>query len=359
MKSAIRFGKQTLKCYGADQAGSFAAAIAYYTLFSIFPLSVFIIGFAGYFLSNDQRQQLVNKLTSALGGASTANVAQQVDAISHGKAGLGIIGLVGALWSASAVFAALRTGLNVVWNVKKPKAWWRQKVADLSGVVGLTLVLLLSLLSTAAVSFVSSLATRLLGHTVGQAVTVPLGLLLTVLPLGIVFLAFGALYVWASPPDIGWKHVWPGALLGAIGFVALSIFFGIYVRFFGHYDKVYGTLGAVIAFLFYAYLIGSLILFGAELTEQYVRVKREGRVPDKSACEDDSQEVAAPEAKMAGGDAASRRKTSDGREAGGILILKPAKAAAKTKDDEHDTVTVGELFPEDGAGAPGAVAVER
>ncbi|HZQ36083.1 MAG TPA: YhjD/YihY/BrkB family envelope integrity protein, partial [Dehalococcoidia bacterium] len=112
MKSLFNFGKQTYSCYSKAQGGSFAAAIAYYTLFSIFPIAVFLVAFAGYFMSNAQRDSMVNQLTSALGGSSTANVRDQVMAATSGRAGLGIIALIGAIWSGSAVFTAIRTGLN-------------------------------------------------------------------------------------------------------------------------------------------------------------------------------------------------------------------------------------------------------
>src|SRR5579884_2750006 len=179
LKSAVRVVAHAVGRYLSDRANSFAAAIAYYMLFSIFPLAVFLLGVGGYFLSNAQRQQLVQRLTSALGGAATSTVAQQVNVVSHGRAGLGIIGLVGALWSASAVFSAVRTGLQVVWNQERSRPWLQRKLMDLVGVVGLAAVLLLALTATTAVSFADALAGALLGHAVGHAVTITLGLALT------------------------------------------------------------------------------------------------------------------------------------------------------------------------------------
>jgi membrane protein len=323
LKGAGRFLLQTAKCYSADHAGSYAAAIAYYTLFSIFPLAVCLLSIGGYFLSNAQRQQLVQRLTSALGGASTSTVAQQVNTVSHGRAGLGIVGLIGALWSASAVFAAIRTGLNVVWNRENPHPWLQQRLLDLLGVLGLALVLLLALLATGAVSYVDAFAVDLLGHGAGGAVTAALSLLLTLLPAVLVFLAFGLLYIRAAPPRLGWRHVWPGALLAAAGFMALSFLFGLYVRFFGHYDKVYGSLGAVVAFLFYAYLVGSLLLFGAELSEQYVCARRLGRVPKEGACD------------------AAAANVPQAQKPTGVLVLKPIAG----ERDADDVITAAQAFP--------------
>src|SRR5581483_5797633 len=235
MKSVFNFGKHTYSCYSKAQGGSFAAAIAYYTLFSIFPIAVFLVAFAGYFMSNAQRDSMVNQLTSALGGSYTANVRDQVMAATSGRAGLGIIALIGAIWSGSAVFTAIRTGLNAVWEKQHQASWIVQKVKDLGGVIGLAVLLTLSIASTAVLTVVANLTEKALGKDIGRVVAFPIGLLLVVAPIGIVFLAFGALYVWASPPHIRWRQVWPGALFGAIGFVILSLGFSIYARYFGHY----------------------------------------------------------------------------------------------------------------------------
>ncbi len=336
MKPLFRFGKQTYSCYGKAQGASFAAAIAYYTLFSIFPIAVFLVGFAGYFMSNAQRNSLVDRLTSALGGGSTANIRDQVMAATSGRAGLGIIALIGAIWSGSAVFTAIRTGLNAVWERKQDAPWLMQKIKDLGAVIGLAIMLALSIASTALLTVVANLTEHVLGKEIGGMVAFPIGLLLIVAPLGIVFLAFGVLYVWASPPHIRWRQVWPGALFGAAGFVVLSFGFSLYARYFGHYDKVYGTLGAAIAFLFYAYLIGTLILLGAEVVEQYALLRDTGHVADACELPDEQQ----------------KRRTGDRRPSAGvprreIPLLVLAKDVRAPKGSKQDTVTAAEAFPED------------
>src|SRR5579885_1360550 len=339
MKSLFQFGKQTYSCYSKAQGGSFAAAIAYYTLFSIFPIAVFLIGFAGYFMSNAQRDSMVNQLTSALGGSSTANVREQVMAATSGRAGIGIIALIAAIWSGSAVFTAIRTGLNAVWEKQQQASWLVQKTKDLGGVIGLAILLTLSIASTALLTVVANLTEKLLGKDVGHAVAFPIGLLLIVVPVGIVFLAFGALYVWASPPHIRWRQVWPGALFGAIGFVVLSFGFSLYARYFGHYDKVYGTLGAVIAFLFYAYLVGTLILLGAEVVEQYALLRDTGHVVTDACDIPEEQQKRGGQLRPAAGAPAG----GQGRREIPLFVL--AKDARASNGARQETVTAAEAFP--------------
>ena len=329
MKVFLRFWQQTIAGFGLARGASFAAAIAYNMLFSIFPLALFLVGISGYLLSNAQRDQLVANLTDALGSGSSANIRPQIEAATSGRGALGAIGLVGALWSASAVFGAIRIGLNVIWARKREASLLVTKAKDLAGVIGLGVMLGLSVASTALLTVVANVTESVLGKDVGRLIAFPLGLALIVLPLVLVFVAFGSLYVWASPARIHWRHVWPGALFGAVGFALLSFGFSLYARYFGHYDKVYGTLGAVIAFLFYAYLIGTIILFGAEIVEQYSLLKLAGRA---GAAADET-----PRAVAAYGAAAL----------GQLPLLRLAKEARLPKHLKVETITAGEVFPED------------
>jgi hypothetical protein len=145
------------------------------------------------------------------------------------------------------------------------------------------------------------------------------------------------LYVWASPPHIRWRQVWPGALFGAIGFVALSFGFSLYARYFGHYDKVYGTLGAAIAFLFYAYLVGTLILLGAEVVEQYALLKATGQVADTCDLQDLQQQQGSTRNGVPVAAAAAPQHE--------IPLLVLAKDARMPAGSKRDTVTAAEAFP--------------
>jgi membrane protein len=274
VRVAFRVAKDTVSDFSKDNGTSFAAAIAYYTLLSIFPFALFVVGLAGYFISSAQRQDLVNKIASFMGsggGQLSGNIQQQVSSATHGSALLTLFGLVTAAWSASAVFGAIRVGLWVIWDNHQKRNFIVTKLLDLAGVAGLGLVLGLGLAANLALAWVSTLVAHLFPGQAGSAVSWLFGIVFFLAPIAISFLAFSMLYTLASDPEIGWKQVWPGALLCAIGFQVLSIGFSIYLRFFGNYAKVYGTLGAVIAFLFYAYLIGILILIGAELVDQLIR----------------------------------------------------------------------------------------
>jgi membrane protein len=89
----------------------------------------------------------------------------------------------------------------------------------------------------------------------------------------LLFATFAFLYRFmpAVPTRLG--GIWPGALAAAAGFEGLQYGFSAYLAFFGHYNKVYGSLGAVVAFMFFVYLASMVFLFGAEIASEYPRLR--------------------------------------------------------------------------------------
>ncbi len=285
LKAVFRITWRGLLSYNTDHASSFAAAVAYYTLFSIFPLALFFIGFSGYFITRSQRDAIVGQVANLFGGASTGTLYHEVELAMAGRAGLGLIGLIGALWGASAVFGAIRTGLNAVWHVTNGRPWWKAKLLDLASVIGLLAMLGLALALTLVLTNVTNRIEHLFGARLSGLATFTLAATLVLVPVVLAFFTFLALYVLASPRHIHLRHVWLGALISAVGYQAISLCFGLYVSYFAHYDRVYGSLGAVIGFLFFAYLMGSLILLGAEISEAYMESVTGLRAPERALVE--------------------------------------------------------------------------
>jgi hypothetical protein len=93
-----------------------------------------------------------------------------------------------------------------------------------------------------------------------------------VVPLLLSFLTFAVLYKYVPSVSTHFRHVWPGALLAAVLFELLKNGFAFYLRFFGNYDAIYGSLGAVIIFLFFVYLSAVAMLIGAEMASEWPRV---------------------------------------------------------------------------------------
>lgn len=296
LKTVSRIIWRALNEYGADHASSFAAAVAYYMLFSIFPLVLFFISFSGYFITRTQREDLVVQISELFGGASTTEIFREISKATNGRAGLGVLSLFAALWSASAVFGSIRTGLAAVWRFEHSRPWWISKIDDLISVVCLGAMLGLALATTIILTTVTHRVEKLLGAQVSQITSIVLSAAFFLLPIVLAFITFLVLYSLASPPHIRLQHVWLGAVIAAVGYQIISLGFSFYVRFFAHYDRLYGSIGAAIAFLFFAYLMGSVILLGAEISESYMEqaTGRRAGAPSLAGVADRPVETAHP-----------------------------------------------------------------
>jgi membrane protein len=267
---------RAVKSYGKDHGSSFAAGIAYYALLSIFPLAVFAVTLAGYVLRNDPdaQQRMINALLENLplsGTEGRADLEKALAAVTSGRAGLGLLGLVGAAYSASSLFGAVRTALNTVFKVEKERPLLQGKLLDLGMVFGLGLLLLLSLALTATITIARKFSEEWFGDLYVLA-----DVLLTVAyfvgPPIVSALIFMVLYKVVPHAEVGWKQAIPGAALAAIVFEVLKVGFAQYVSQFGNYDAVYGTLGFVIVFMFFAYISAQIVIFGAEFTRSYIEI---------------------------------------------------------------------------------------
>jgi membrane protein len=259
-----------------------AAAISYYALFSLFPLLIFMVSMFGIFLQSGSLQKdLIDKvlefipLTSDKGRNEVTNA---IDAVAGISIPLSIVGLLGLAWSASAMFGAIRTSLNIAWDIETSRHFVKQKLADLAMVAAVGAFFLLSIGTTALLRATQEASSDILGPLSSNTAlfwrVVP-----NLMPAIFSFGAFIAVYRFVPNAPTKTGDIWPGALVAAIFFEIIKNGFSFYLANFGRYDVVYGSLGAVVALLFWMYLSAVVLLFGAEVASEYPRV-RSGKYDD-------------------------------------------------------------------------------
>ena len=259
-----------------DDCPQMAAAISYYALFSIFPLLIFLTGLAGILLQDrDSQDRVIDEVLKNIPfdqGEGRDTVTDAVRGVSQGGATISILGLLGMAWSGSAVFGAVRRALNTIFD---DKAWMRpfvqQKLVDLAMVVAVGLFFLSSIASTAALRVVRAHSEQLASW--GQA-EVLWDIASFLIPLVLSFGAFVFLYAFIPARRRGFHDIWPGALFAAVLFDVAKISFSIYIEHFANYDVVYGSLGAIIALMFWIYVSSNVMLLGAELAGAFARPPR-------------------------------------------------------------------------------------
>jgi membrane protein len=257
-----------------------SAALAYHVLLSLFPLLILLVAVLGLVLNDEQvRNTVVDWLLGALPLAEDAKVdiEKAVDGIATPASAAGLVSIAALIWAASGAMAAVRTGLDLVWepapSYRRPAG--RAKILDLLLVllagafvlisVGLSIVIQVMLDRADLGAFESVVSAA------GEFTRI-------VLPFVFTFATFVLLYarVPAARPPV--RTVWLGALLAAIVFEGLKVGFTYYLTNFARYNLIYGSLGAAVAFLVFAYLSGAVFFVGADFAAAWPAT-REPRPP--------------------------------------------------------------------------------
>jgi len=265
--------RKTYREFGEDHCTDLAAGLTYYAVLSLFPAAIALVSLLGVV---GQGQQSVDKVIEVLrplvspDTLSTVQPALENIATSQG-AGLGLVlGLAGALWSASGYVGAFGRAMNAVYEIDEGRPFW--KLRPLTLVV--TLVAILLVACVLVMLIVSGPLADSLGDVIGlgsAAVTVWSIVKWPVLVVFVVVIV--ALLYYATPnvkqPRFRWLSV--GAFVAIVVWVVASVAFAFYVATFGSYDKTYGSLAGAIAGLLWLWITNVALLFGAELDSELER----------------------------------------------------------------------------------------
>ncbi|MFF4470048.1 YihY/virulence factor BrkB family protein [Streptomyces sp. NPDC001599] len=264
--------RRVLAEFKDDELTDRAAALTYYGILSLFPALLVLVSLLGIAGESATQEVLDNVKKLAPGSARDVltNAVEQLQA----KAGLGsvlaVVGLVGAVWSASGYVAAFIRSANAVYDVPEGRPVW--KVLPLR--VALTVVLLvLAVVSALIVVFTGSLA-RQAGTALGVGDTALTVWSIAKWPVLVLLVTFMiAILYWAAPNARvkGFKWVSPGSLVALLIWLLASAGFAFYVANFGSYNKTYGTLAGVIVFLVWLWVTNLAILLGLEFDAELAR----------------------------------------------------------------------------------------
>ncbi|NEY31650.1 YihY family inner membrane protein [Streptomyces sp. PRKS01-65] len=264
--------RRVLAEFKDDELTDRAAALTYYGVLSLFPALLVLVSLLGV-AGQSATQQIMDNLQQLAPGSARDIISDAVRQLQS-RSGLGsvlaVVGLAGAIWSASGYVAAFIRSANAVYDIPEGRPVW--KVLPLR--VALTVVLLvLAVASALIVVFTGGLA-RQAGTALGvgdTALTVwsiakwPVLVLLVVLMIAILY--------WATPNARvrGFKWITPGSVLALVVWMIASAGFAFYVANFGSYNKTYGTLAGVIVFLVWLWVTNLAILFGLEFDAELAR----------------------------------------------------------------------------------------
>jgi membrane protein len=265
--------KEAFQEWQQDKASLLAAALAYYTVFSITPLLVIAIAIVGAVFGQEAaRGEIVTQINDLVGeeGAQAIEMALANANQPEISSVASSISVVVLLIGASGVFAQLQEALNTVWNVTaKPNVGlWnfiQKRLLSFGMVLAIGFLLLVSLIISAILSGISKLEFNIL-----PGLTIFWQLLNFAVSLGFITVLFALMYKYLPDVKIRWKDVWVGAIITALLFSLGKYLIGLYLGQ-GSLGSTYGAAGSLIVFLAWVFYSAQILLFGAELTKVYAR----------------------------------------------------------------------------------------
>ncbi len=248
-----------------DHVSIVAAGCAFFGMLAIFPAIASLVSIAGLVLDPSAVESQISAVATMLPQDAASILTDQAKKVSGGT-GLGlaaILGLLLALYSASAGVKTLMEGLNIVYDETEARSFIKRNVVGL----GLTLLLIVGVLLAFGVVIVAPaiLANVGLGQTTEAWITYARW------PIMAVLVGAGLSVLYRQAPSRArplWRWVLPGAALATVIWTLFSILFSLYVRNFGSYNETYGALGGVIILLTWMWLSAFIILMGAELNAE-------------------------------------------------------------------------------------------
>ncbi len=277
--------KQTVAEWQRDKVSRLAAALAYYTTFSLAPVLVIVIAIASFLFEQSTVQaRIVEQLQGLLGESGAQLVEEMLTSKSQSGDGLWatLISLGLLVLGASGLFVQLQDALNTVWNVvpRKDAGLWklvRDRLLSFGMLLVIGFLLLVSLVVSAGLAAVSNLfGDTLLGWSFGWQI------LNTVVSFGIVTLLFGLIYKILPDADISWGDVRVGAAITALLFTLGKGLIGLYLGN-SSVASAYGAAGSFVVLLLWIYYSAQILLFGAEFTQVYANRFGSNIRPDKHA----------------------------------------------------------------------------
>jgi membrane protein len=262
-----------------DAAGTRdAAQVAYYLVMSFPALLLLLVwGFSTVLQDDSVREEIVDAIVHGLPIADPSDrdqVERLLDDVAAGAGGLGWLGAVALLYSASGAIGATRHAVNEAWGDRDTRPFAQGKALDagLTLVVGPVLIVALGLTLSGELS--SSIGDRPWLAAVAQfAVT-------RLLPLALLFAVLAGLFrVLPESRRATWRSAWPGALVSVLAIVAIERGTEVYFGVVGDSNAVYGTMGVLLAVVFAAYLIALAVLLGAHVSATAGRPAEEPEGP--------------------------------------------------------------------------------
>lgn len=275
IKKFWKFISSAVVKFIGDNAFTWAAAISYYTIFSLPPMLLVILYITTIFYDEQSiRETIFGQIGSLIGQKGANQLSQTVDSLGVFKKEwwASAIGIGGMLLTSTTVFITLQNALNHIFRVKpKPnKTGWfklvRDRLLSFSVVLGIAFILMVSLVIDAIISAFGNL----LAQRFPDISLFLVSIASVILPLAIITVLFALLFKYLPDINISWRHTWRGAIITSILFALGKNAIGYYIGQ-SQTASLYDAAGSILVIMLWVFYASLIFLFGAVITEEYVK----------------------------------------------------------------------------------------
>ena len=263
-----------------------SAALAYYTIFSLPPLLIIVIGLCGIFYGKEAVEGKIFFQINHLVGAQVALEIQHIIqsmVLHHDSFAATVIGIITLLIGATGMFGEIQDSINTIWGLKtKPEKGWIKlllnRIISFSMIVILGFILVVSLLLNVLLeTFFSHLKKHF-----SESLIDKLYLVDQIIILGIILVLFAFIFKVLPDAKILWKDIWVGAFVTTFLFILGKYIIGYYLSA-SNQISAYGAAGSLIIILLWVYYSAIILYFGAEFTQVYAKLHGRTIAPNKYA----------------------------------------------------------------------------
>lgn len=277
--------KRSFREFDNNDMSTYAAALAFRALLSLFPFLLFLTATLSFFNLPEFFNWLRQQAAVAFPGMVMEMIDPVIDQLQKDNNSILSISIVMALWVSSTGMRSLMNAMNNAYDVQESRPAW--KLFPLS--IGFTLGMALLLMVAAGFMVIGPTAAEWLANQVGMKDLWVLSWSWLRWPIVVLILMFVVAMIYYLTPDVEqeFRFITPGSVIAVIVWIAASIGFGIFARNFGNFQLFYGGIGAVIILLLYFYISASVMLYGAQLNAVVEHASAEGKEQGEKIIDED------------------------------------------------------------------------
>ena len=264
LRSIAELLYRTTRNFARDEGLHMAAGVAYYGMFSLFPLIVATIAVTEYSINSaDLQADVILFIDRQLPGQNHAFVEENLEELKAVRSAFGALALVGLVWAGRAVFGAVRRVVNRAWKIADPPHFLLDQLAQIAASMGAVLLFI-------TVAIAGSVGRTLVTQT-DLIPVVPWGILVNVLPFLVNASLLVLLYRMLPDTDVRWRDAIPPGVIAAAALEITNLLFSYYLGNLSRLDLVYGSIATVVVTMLFLYAVSIIFVWCAEFSSEIRR----------------------------------------------------------------------------------------